>query len=190
MSILNLRSHLLLLPDLHQLPFRSNDIAAPAWASQARSESHNTRTMTLTTRLPTELVLRVFDFVDPPALVDLACTCKALEKCSRDILQHATKVSLWSAFIFPACLWWWWRKAKVAQPSSALKSVATRGSSSRLLYDSGLFPLLGSRLGSVSGSRWSVDHFTAHNWWRWRQADMHIGTYVQLSLLLHLDSLS
>ena len=85
MSILNLRSHL--LPDLHQLPFRSNDIAALPWASQVRLESHNTRTMTLTTRLPTELVLRVFDFVDPPALVELACTCKSLEKCSRDILR-------------------------------------------------------------------------------------------------------
>jgi hypothetical protein len=43
--------------------------------------------MTLATRLPPELVIRVLDFTDPPALVDLACTCKFLEKCSRDILR-------------------------------------------------------------------------------------------------------
>jgi hypothetical protein len=43
--------------------------------------------MTLATRLPPELVIRVLDFTDPPALVDLACTCKSLEKCSRDILR-------------------------------------------------------------------------------------------------------
>ena len=43
--------------------------------------------MTLATHLPPELVTRVLDFVDPPALVDLACTCQFLEKCSRDILR-------------------------------------------------------------------------------------------------------
>jgi hypothetical protein len=47
--------------------------------------------MTFSTSLPPELVIRVFDFVDPPTLVDLACTCKALEKCSRGILRkHRT----------------------------------------------------------------------------------------------------
>jgi hypothetical protein len=47
--------------------------------------------MALTTRLPPELVVRVFDFVDPPTLVDLACTCKFLERCSRGILRkHRT----------------------------------------------------------------------------------------------------
>jgi hypothetical protein len=43
--------------------------------------------MTLATHLPPELVIRVLDFVDPPALIDLACTCQFLEKCSRDILR-------------------------------------------------------------------------------------------------------
>ena len=43
--------------------------------------------MTLATHLPPELVIRVLDFVDPPALVDLACTCQFLEKCSRDLLR-------------------------------------------------------------------------------------------------------
>jgi hypothetical protein len=41
----------------------------------------------LTTRLPPELLLRVFDFVDPPAIVDLACSSKFLEKCSRSTLR-------------------------------------------------------------------------------------------------------
>ena len=43
--------------------------------------------MALTTRIPPELVIRVFDFVDPPTIVDLACSCKFLERCSRDILR-------------------------------------------------------------------------------------------------------
>jgi hypothetical protein len=43
--------------------------------------------MVLTTRLPPELVLRVFDSVDPATLVDLACSCKFLKRCSRDLLR-------------------------------------------------------------------------------------------------------
>ena len=43
--------------------------------------------MALTKTLAPELVLRVFDFVEPPTLVHLACSCKFLEACSRDLLQ-------------------------------------------------------------------------------------------------------
>ncbi|KAM0708880.1 hypothetical protein Q7P35_002916 [Cladosporium inversicolor] len=43
--------------------------------------------MALTKSLAPELVLRIFDFVDPPTLVLLACSCKFLEECSRDFLR-------------------------------------------------------------------------------------------------------
>ncbi|KAF2170397.1 hypothetical protein M409DRAFT_19219 [Zasmidium cellare ATCC 36951] len=38
--------------------------------------------------LPPELVASVLDFVDPPSLVDFACTCNFLAQCSRDILKQ------------------------------------------------------------------------------------------------------
>jgi len=43
--------------------------------------------MSFTTDLAPELVLRILHFVDPPALVDLACSCKFLDKCSSDLLK-------------------------------------------------------------------------------------------------------
>jgi hypothetical protein len=43
--------------------------------------------MALTKTLAPELVLRIFDFVEPPALVPLACSCMFLEACSRDLLR-------------------------------------------------------------------------------------------------------
>jgi hypothetical protein len=43
--------------------------------------------MSLTKSLAPELVLRIFDFVDPPTLVLLACCCKFLEGCSRELLR-------------------------------------------------------------------------------------------------------
>jgi hypothetical protein len=41
-----------------------------------------------TTRLAPELVIQVFDLVDPPTLVSLARTCKFLERCSRNLLRR------------------------------------------------------------------------------------------------------
>jgi len=46
-----------------------------------------TGSMALTKSLAPELVLRIFDFIDPPTLVLLACSCKFLAACSRDLLQ-------------------------------------------------------------------------------------------------------
>lgn len=43
--------------------------------------------MSSITHLAPELVIQIFGFVDPPALIDLACTCKALEACSRDLIR-------------------------------------------------------------------------------------------------------
>jgi hypothetical protein len=43
--------------------------------------------MALNKTLAPELVLRIFDFVEPPTLVHLACSCKFLEACSRELLQ-------------------------------------------------------------------------------------------------------
>ncbi|KAK4495076.1 hypothetical protein PRZ48_013403 [Zasmidium cellare] len=40
------------------------------------------------TSLPPELVASILDFVDPPSLVDFACTCHFLAQCSRDILKQ------------------------------------------------------------------------------------------------------
>lgn len=43
--------------------------------------------MNLTTDLAPELVLRVLHFVDPATLVDLACSCRFLEKCTSGLLK-------------------------------------------------------------------------------------------------------
>lgn len=43
--------------------------------------------MPLTTHLAPELVIQVFNYVDPATLVSLACSCQFLEKVSRDILK-------------------------------------------------------------------------------------------------------
>jgi hypothetical protein len=49
--------------------------------------------MAITKSLAPELVLRIFDFVDPPTLVCLACSCKCLERLSRDLLRKHRKTS-------------------------------------------------------------------------------------------------
>lgn len=46
-----------------------------------------TCTMSSITHLAPELVIQIFALVEPPALVDLACTCEALEACSRDLIR-------------------------------------------------------------------------------------------------------
>lgn len=50
--------------------------------------------MALTRTLAPELVLRVFDFVEPPTLVHLACSCKFLEACSRELLRKHRDTSV------------------------------------------------------------------------------------------------
>lgn len=50
--------------------------------------------MSSITHLAPELVIQIFGFVDPPALIDLACTCKALEACSRDLIRKQRDASI------------------------------------------------------------------------------------------------
>lgn len=50
--------------------------------------------MGLTADLAPELIIQIADFVDPPTLVDLACTCKFLESCYRDLLRKHRDASV------------------------------------------------------------------------------------------------
>lgn len=49
--------------------------------------------MALTARLAPELIIRILDFVDPPSVLDLACSCRFLAECSRDILRKHRDIS-------------------------------------------------------------------------------------------------
>ncbi|KAF4468808.1 hypothetical protein FALBO_4298 [Fusarium albosuccineum] len=40
------------------------------------------------TALPTELISRMIDLADPATHLDIACTCRRLLECSKDVLEH------------------------------------------------------------------------------------------------------